>query len=278
MRYRYLFLALSTLWTAGQAQPESGRDVILGKALVDQRDYPDSINGCGPASILNLLRFSEEPYQMIESRLMGATEAVKMKHIVDRYFRNRPSVVYPQMKRWGMHGVATLDLVEGLNDLLAENQRPSLRGVYLDRADDESVPELIERCHRLVHGSLQNGVTPILSVRSFAVKIERGKEPEWQTGYHHYLVVTDVVGDPTSIGFALRASDPFGGREVELFIHREVNGQGFMALRGNHDTGKWLSGEPFLQVVAPGVPSLRPRNLEWFERYFVTANFLIGDF
>jgi len=31
-------------------------------------------------------------------------------------------------------------------------------------------------------------------------------------------------------------------------------------------------------VLAPGVPTLRPANLEWHERYLVVANYLIGRF
>ena len=65
---------------------------------------------------------------------------------------------------------------------------------------------------------------------------------------------------------------------MDLFVHREANGQLFMALRGTQDSGDWLTGLPFLQVLAPDVPSLRPQNLEWSERYLVTANYLIGDF
>ncbi|HRQ88670.1 MAG TPA: hypothetical protein PLA50_07720, partial [Bacteroidia bacterium] len=56
---------------------------------VDQRDYPDSANGCGPASILNLLRFGNGDLVSVERSLVGGTDGVKMRFLVDRYFRHR---------------------------------------------------------------------------------------------------------------------------------------------------------------------------------------------
>tara|TARA_R110000850_G_scaffold6593_32_gene25533 strand:- start:413 stop:1234 length:822 start_codon:yes stop_codon:yes gene_type:complete len=248
--------------------------------IVDQRDYSDSINGCGPASILNLLKFSKSGYQEIYHGLVGSNDGVRMRFVVDRYFRNRRSVVHPDQKRWGPHGIQTADLVTGLNELLADGGEPRLKGQYLDREEGESAGKHLARSHDMIVASLKNGVMPVLSLRSYVVRNqdEGAISPAWETSRHHNLVVTSVPRPPSSAGFEVIALDPWMGRAVELYFHIEGNAQAFRALKGVSETGEWLSGEPFLQVVAPESSSLQPLDLKWSERFIVVANFLIGDF
>ncbi|MEM7603231.1 MAG: hypothetical protein AAF357_17700, partial [Verrucomicrobiota bacterium] len=87
------------------------------ESIVDQRNFVDSNNGCGPASVLNCLKFSRPELRGIYDDILGSTDGVKMRLVVDRYFRHRDSVVYPEQKRWGIHGVATADLAAGMNEL-----------------------------------------------------------------------------------------------------------------------------------------------------------------
>lgn len=255
-----------------------GQEPDPSPAIVDQREYVDSINGCGPASILNLLRFSRPELQAIEPQLVGATDAVRMRFLVDRYFRNRPSVVYPGQKRWGVHGIQSADLFTGLNELLEENGVPELRATYLDREEEEAESDHLGRIHEMIADSLENGVKPILSVRSFVVRHRDDKGPAWESGWHHNVVIREIEEPKDETGFALKALDPFRGKEVSLYVHVEGGGQSFRALKGIHESGTWLDGRPFLQVLAPDLPTVRPQNVTWSERYIVVANFLIGDF
>lgn len=79
-------------------------------------------------------------------------------------------------------------------------------------------------------------------------------------------------------GFGLAAHDPWEGKEVELYFHREANGQPFTALSGIEETDTWKVRRPFLLAEAPWVSSVQPRNLKWSEWFIITVNFLIGDF
>lgn len=79
-------------------------------------------------------------------------------------------------------------------------------------------------------------------------------------------------------GFGLVALDPWEWKEVELYFHREANGQPFTALSGIEETDTWKVRRPFLLVEAPWVSSGQARNLKWSERSTITANILIGDF
>ena len=249
-------------------------------APADQRDFTDSINGCAPATILNLLKFSAPEYAAAYHGLLGADDGVKMRYVVDRYFRNRPSVAYPGQKRWGLHGIESNDLATGLNELLAESGIENLNAAYLDREEGEDEAGHLLRGRQLMAESIRQGVMPILSLRSFVVKHreENQNEPVWEAGIHHYVLIKALRGESSEVGFDLEVIDPWRGKETVVHVHREAHGQAFRALRGVEETGVWLDGKPFLQVLAHDLPSLRPQNLEWSERFVVVANFLVGRF
>lgn len=263
------------LWVLGTLRIAAGEP-----DPVDQRDFSDSINGCAPATILNLLKFGPDGFQQVHEALVGGNDQVRMRYLVDRYFKDRPSATYPGQPRWGVHGIDCRDLVAGLNEMLREHGQPELNSRYLDREEAESEADHLLRCHELIADSLENGVPPILSIRTFVVKVreENGGEPAWEPGPHHYVLVTGVVGKPSAAGVELEIIDPWGGQRTVIYLHREPMGRSFRALKGTLDDGEWLDGRSFLQLLAPEVPSLRPKDLNWSERSVVVANFLAGRF
>lgn len=265
---RFLFLLLSL----GIAQAQEP---------VDQRDFKDSINGCGPATILNLLKFSSDPaISGLYGDLPGSGEGTRMKYLVDRFFKSRNSVSYPGQRRWGLHGIESSDLVTGLNELLQENDLTPFSFTYLDREEGETGVAHLTRCHQLIKRSIESGVMPILSLRSFVVRRREREQmnPHWESGVHHYVLVVGVDKTSSALGFGLEVIDPWRGKRGVVFVHREINEHPFTALKGTEDSGEWLSGRPFLQVIAEDLPSLRPADLDWSERFLVVANFLIGRF
>lgn len=246
----------------------------------DQRDYRDSPNGCAPATVLNLLRFGGADFGPVLEGLIGSDDGVKMRFLVDRYFRLRPSTTQPGQKRWGAHGVACEDLAVGVNEMLDEHKLPPLSAIYLDRKEGEEERDHLDRVTRLLSRSLSAGTPPILNLRSFVVKRgpENGGEPQWETGVSHFLLVTSLRGAPSSTGCELEVIDPWKGLRTVIYLHREANGRDFLALKGDFLSGTWREGQPFLQVLAPEVPTVRPANVEWPDRYLLVANHLIGRF
>ncbi len=176
------------------------------------------------------------------------------------------------------------DLVEGLNELLVENKITKLGASYLDRKEGESDAVFIVRIHKWMSQSIEGGVPPILSLRSFVVRQreENDLKPGWESANHHYVLVTalpEKLGEsPSANGFEASIIDPNGATQQKISIHLESNGQAFRALKGLDLNDQWLDGRSFLLVEAPKIRSIRPANLKWSERFIVTANFLIGDF
>lgn len=272
--------------TGGEGGPAPAGGLSVGlpvdpERIVDQRDHPDSINGCGPASILNLLELGGESYSSARNGVMGKSDAVRLRYLTEHLFENRRSAEMPGRMRWGPHGVVCRDFAAGLNELLAESDLPELRSAFLDREEGEVDAGFRERIRGWLETSLEHGTPPVLALRSQSARRgEKKKEPAWQVHRQHFVVIASVESEEESgsTGFRAMALEPNGGRLVELYLFNEPNGQPFRALRGSEDRGEWLGGRPFLQVLAPGVPSLRPANLEWSERFLVTAHFLMGDF
>jgi hypothetical protein len=274
---RQLTILLLALVSQATVIPEERG--LAGRA-VDQRDFPDSANGCAPATVLNLLRFGGEEFVPVEKALVGSSDAVKMRFLVDRYFRGRPSAVFAGQPRWGAHGVEATDLAAGLRELFEEHGVAPCGATSLERKPDEGEADHLRRLCGLVGDSIAAGVPPILNLRSFHVKRrdENGGEPLWETGVSHYVLVLARRGEPSETGVELEILDPWEARRSVIYLHREANGRDFRALKGVSGSGKWLDGRPFLQVLAPGVPTLRPADVEWSGRYVVVANHLIGRF
>ncbi|MEM1441113.1 MAG: hypothetical protein AAGF67_02145 [Verrucomicrobiota bacterium] len=274
MKASRLLSGFCGLWIMASVTVAQGED-----GVVDQREFPDSINGCVPASIVNSLKFSRPEFQAVYGKLVGGEDTVKMRFVTDRYFRLRESTVHQNRKRWGVHGIAADDIVVGLNELLADHELGELSGAYLDRRPGEASLDFAQRIHGTMKQSVDRGVMPILSLRAYYVRQQEELEnqPAWEVGPQHAVVITKVGPFEAKSGFLLTALDPWGGKEIAIFLYRE-GAQSFRALKGVEPTGEWLDGRPFLVASAPEAITLQPGKLEWHERWIVVANYLVGDF
>ena len=249
-------------------------------AIVDQRDYKASSNAWTPVSVLNFLKFSVAEYQAIYQKELGTADEGRLNRLIDQDYRSRKSVFYSSLSRWGVHGIHTADAVMGMNELVEDYGLKPFSASYLDRKEGELVQDHIERCFEMMERSLKRNVTPILNICSYVVRHreENNFEPLWEIGRSRSLVIHSINSGPDMGGFGLVALDPWEGKEVELYFHREANGQLFTALVGIQESGTWKVRRPFLLAEAPWVSSVQPRNLKWSERFIITANFLFGDF
>ena len=259
---------------------EAGKGVT--PEVIRQSLYTESINACGPAALLNCCRFGGEELRAAQRELLGGNDATKLRYVIDRYLKGRRSVVAQGQMRWGFHGVFAEDLAAACGDFLEEQNLGRPSSAFLDRREGERDEAFVRRVHAWMRQSVDDGFPPILSLRSFAVKTreEKQNQPHWEVMHHHFVVVRSVPGEVSdkASGFEVEVIDSASGEICGIHLHVEPNRQPFTVLRGNEVKGEWISGRPFLLVTAPRLTTLRPRNLEWSDRFLITANFLVGRF
>ena len=251
--------------------------------IIDQFIYQESKVACGPCSMFHAAKFGDDELKAhFKDRVLGRDDSMKVKFLVDRYFRNRGSVVNKGRSRFGVHGVMTADLKNACNEFLKEGELDEIDSASLDREFGESDLDHLKRVHEMMSDSLKRGFPPILSIRSFVVKHreEKKMKPAWELGHSHYVVVSSVPSQlkRDAQGFLATVIDSNGGKISSLWIHSEPNGQAFSALKGDNSEGPWLSGRPFLLINSKEMRAVRPRTLKWSDRYIVVANLLIGRF
>lgn len=260
----------------------TGVDVDAGK-LVKQQLYPDSSEACGPAAMLNVLRQGTPKMQAAYASLVGADERRRLRFVIDRYFNNKVSMVFPRAKRLGHHGVFPLDLKNACNDLLKENGIEALSRLDLSRKEGEADRDFLQRVHGELKRSLRRGVPPIIQLRSYAALRDKQGDAMvmWQAANNHFVVVTRVPSElrAQDDGFAMDLIDPNGGRLLTAYVF----GERHLPFRAEQSVSspapaKWLTGRPFLLVKAPGVVSLQPRKATWEDRVIVTLSEAIGRF
>lgn len=271
-------------WMPGAMADEADGEIAVPvdpAAIIDQHLYTDSVNACGPTAIANSLRFGTPPMVATWNGFVGGDDTTRLRFAIDRWFLNRTSTIYPPNKRLSYDGVVEEDLAAGYNELLESVGLAPLNAGFLDRRIGEKSPAFLKRVHELISDSLEDGVPPVLSLKTYvARRIERmDNQIAWEPAAHHCVAVTGISRTlrPADLGFGIDLIDPNGGHQTRAFVYAE-NLLNFRALKGTQDKGDWLEGRPFLLVQAPGVLSLRPEKAEWPDRVIVVANFLIGKY
>ena len=269
-------------------EDENSWSVAVDPALiVNQHVDPQfGMKACGPAAVMNALRFSKGREAEIFSQLVGAKDAVRLRFLIDRWFAGRDSLVAIKTKRYGPHGCFTQDLLAGFNEMLGEHQQEPVVGQFLDRAwsekDGEKVLEpaadYVRRVHELLADSLRDGLPPVISLRSFVARRHDGPASlfRWEMARAHYVVVTSVPKKLADhdLGFRFEYVDSNGAKTGSAWVYTEKH-LSFRAFRGSNGIGEWLDGKPFLLVNAPSIYSLQPKNAEWSDRTIVTLDYAI---
>lgn len=268
--------------TAASEQSFTGVDVDEGR-IVKQQLYEESSEACGPAAMINALRFGLPEMQKAFNDLVGNDDRTRLRYTIDRYFKNKNSVVFPRAKRINHNGVFAEDLKDAFNQLLRESSSEPVTRLELSREDGESDRDFLERVHGKLQRSLRIGMPPIILLRSYSAtpEDEGSVRVVWKAANSHYVVVTRVPEKlrEQDMGFSFDAIDSNGGRLISGYVFAEKH-LPFRAEKGTSRPGQteWLAGRPFLLVKAPAVVSLQPRNATWRDRVIVTLSEVIGSF
>lgn len=169
-------------------------------------------NACGPAALLTAMRFGSPPWQRAAQAIPGRSDREVIFTII-RERGMRPSAHSNGHPRWTPGGVNVLDLCDIGNEIARGHFLPPLRHDVFFVTAGESQAALLRRVHRRLEGSLVKGMPPVVNLRRYSLRRQRGKAPQWIAVQAHFVTITAVpVTLPNESGsFPVTYIDPWGG-------------------------------------------------------------------
>jgi hypothetical protein len=187
-------------------------------------------NACGPAALLNAFRFGSKDWQRASDAVAGDNDRERMLRII-REIGMRPSHHMNGRARWSRRGVSVVDLRDMANEMAAGHFLPHLNDEVFFLKAGETPEKLLRRVHQRLGTSLAKGFPPILSIRRYALRRERGHDASWVMLDAHFVTLTSLPGriDRSARSFPVTYVDPWGGRRCEGAIaipqHRQLADQ-----------------------------------------------------
>jgi len=169
--------------------PTGGPGVRRAAAPDDARAVSQlavSGNACGPAALLNSLRFSDARWRKSLAAIDGETDRGQLLTIIRRHGL-RPSPHLGGRQRWTRHGMNVVDLTDVANEIVSRFDLPEVRHQVLIANSVESPSGQLARTHRYLETSLARGLPPILSVRRYAFR-----DGAWTAIDAHFVTVTEA--------------------------------------------------------------------------------------
>ncbi len=177
-------------------------------------------NACGPAALINSIRFSSDRWQTATRVIDGETDRGQLFTIIRRHGM-RPSTHLGGRPRWSRSGVNVIDLTDIANEITHSTGLPTIHHEILVARPAESPAHQLRRTHRHLESSLARGLPPILSIRRFVLRTNPDGTAEWTTIDAHFITITHIPRrlprDATS--FAIQYIDPWGAHHRHGEIH-----------------------------------------------------------
>lgn len=230
-------------------------------------------NGCGPCALINQLQFGTEAEQTVFQKLEGKTAAAKAKGIIKRYGQRRSPTLRDGRAIFRTEGMTWEDVTRLANWVRGDRGLPKLSETYLDRQKNEPLSDHLRRVHKTLKKSLDAGVKPIISFRSFTPKFyEETDQWIWDPLMAHFVTIIEIQNDiiEHEKGFRFRFADSATGNVETGYAHLS-EARNFVAIKGHQRAWKWVKQRPFLLVNAPSL-RLRTQEQKWFVRTIITLN------
>lgn len=170
-------------------------------------------NACGPTALLNAFRLGSPAWQRASDAIAGTTDK-ELIYTIIRESGMRPSASIKGRPRWSKNGVNLVDLCDIGNELTYAHFLPKMRQEVLFTRSGESQKKLLTRVHHLFETSLEKGLPPIISLRRYVHRSQKGKAPEWIVLDAHFVTITSVPRslETNATSFPVTYADPWGGK------------------------------------------------------------------
>lgn len=170
-------------------------------------------NACGPTALLNAFRFGSPAWQRASNAIAGDTDKQQIYTVI-RESGMRPSNSITGRPRWSRKGVNLMDLCDIGNELTRDHFLPVMRQEVLFAKPGESHHKLLVRIHQRLETSLEKGLPPVVSLRRYVHRSEKGKPAEWVVLDAHFVTITSVPHklENGATSFPVVYADPWGGK------------------------------------------------------------------
>lgn len=182
-------------------------------------------NACGPTALLNAFRFGSPAWQRASNAIAGETDKQRIYTVI-RESGMRPSNSIKGCPRWSRKGVNLVDLCDIGNELTRAHFLPLMSQEVLFAKPGESQKKLLGRVHRRFETSLAKGLPPVVSLRRYVWRSQKGKAPEWVVLDAHFVTITSVPRklETNATSFPVAYADPWGGKICQGGITIPVRG------------------------------------------------------
>ena len=178
-------------------------------------------NACGPAALINAIRFADARWQTATRVIDGETDRGQLFTIIRRHGM-RPSSHLGGRTRWSRKGLNLVDLADIANEITTATGLPAIEHEILVARTGESPARQLRRTHRRLETSLARGLPPILSIRRFALRKNSDDNDEWTTVDAHFVTITHIPRrlPRNAESFTVEYIDPWGAHHRQGEIHQ----------------------------------------------------------
>lgn len=190
----------------------------VSQAPANQLDL--SATACGPAALLNAFRFGSADWQRLALSIPGNTDQQRLSSLL-RKVELLPSHMIHGQTRGAKRGVNVSDLKDLANVLTKGAQLPALKESILFLKSGESPLQLLHRSHALLSQSARDGLPPIISLRRYAWRTQKGGGGTWTAIGAHFVTLRSIPRDfsKDATFYPVSYIDPWGGKIYHGRIH-----------------------------------------------------------
>lgn len=233
-----------------------------GRTPVTQGDT----SGCGPTSLLNLLKLGPAAERSAFERLSRGEDGRSLARLLEKYTSAEGGD--GKIRYTPDSGMDDPNLTRLCQQVARDGGLAPFDTLYAQRKADESNAAFAARIQSAATRSLSQGVGPIISIDSYRV---RGKDWKKLTG--HYLLLSAIQRTPQRVGFAIEYLDPVDGQVHPAYVYASDR-RPSRALAHFPEGDQWLENNPYLYVTAPELDLAESRQAaDARHEYFLTILF-----
>lgn len=220
-------------------------DIVRLDADVSAAIAQGDTEGCGPVSLLNLLKLGPSAHRAAYATISGGDDRKALRSLAKKYCS--PTGDMGKVRYSDENGIDDPNLTKLCERIAADYKLPPIDTLYATRNKDESDADLAGRVNDAMIAALSRGVPVVLSIDSYGVK-----DGKWRKLTGHYVLLTGAqrLSRSNTRSFLIEYVDPVGARHRQAFVYAGGRDHdGAYAHRPGRD--EWLKNDPYLCMSVP---------------------------